>query len=661
MESPRSPKAGPRICKPETENRLQQQNHQQEIFGEAAPAVRGRRKPLYSVPNRSEQPPQIPPKPAIAPKPRNITSAPSIGANKRIPGSPRGTRSTQLRQATKTKMNSPPSPKITPPKYKQTADPYHHQLTTPKSAIPRGRAPLASPAPSTISSASSTTSSTNSSKLVRQGTFTKEEGCTTLTGNPVLVDIDVGDKKPPKKPNAGSNKARSPRSLTVGSIGDVIGGPPVIPQTRTSALRERSRSRQGSGSSTTSSNRSIPRPNTNSQNSSLKQSNSNQSLNSSRLGRRTPTNVDIVRTGSSKVPPVKDIPDTVSESAVTSKKSTGKKIESRIASLWKKVEDNKKKDKPGHGLHPNHIAAKEKSSKDSKKVWISKGRVIPENEMAFLRPDEQQKKLIKDFQKAKADSSLNDSSTQSQQQANVNSSSSSIGTNAGSKTRSRSRLSMKLPKFNSSSSKVKDTNSGFKKENSFTFTSHAKQHPNAHPTPAPRTNYSSSPHHPYGTPCTTTSASVPSTPTVEDVLNGNNHHEQQQNVVDHHTITAMDADSKRISRTGSFVNPIDGDHKHRKAIVQPFNYINPNVQIQQIVQVNDQDHDDLVDDPKKLRRNDSYVSSMGRTREEMLAASAARKRQALQQAAHLEVQDESILDVDDKGAQHTDSVLVTLV
>ena len=90
--------------------------------------------------------------------------------------------------------------------------------------------------------------------------------------------------------------------------------------------------------------------------------------------------------------------------------------------------------------------------------------------------------------------------------------------------------------------------------------------------------------------------------------------------------------------------------------------INPNVQIQQIVQVNDQDlHDDLVDDPKKLRRNDSYVSSMGRTREEMLAASAARTRQALQQAAHLEVQDESILDVDDKGAQHTDSVLVTLV
>ena len=72
-----------------------------------------------------------------------------------------------------------------------------------------------------------------------------------------------------------------------------------------------------------------------------------------------------------------------------------------------------------------------------------------------------------------------------------------------------------------------------------------------------------------------------------------------------------------------------------------------------------QDHQvDLVD-PKKLRRNDSYVSSMGRTREELLAASAARKRQA--QAAHMEVQDELLADDDDKGAQHTDSVLVTLV
>ena len=41
----------------------------------------------------------------------------------------------------------------------------------------------------------------------------------------------------------------------------------------------------------------------------------------------------------------KDISDTCSESAVTSaKKNPGKKIESRIASLWKRVEDTKKKD-----------------------------------------------------------------------------------------------------------------------------------------------------------------------------------------------------------------------------------------------------------------------------------------------------------------------------
>ena len=464
-----------------------------------------------------------------APKPRNIVSAPPALA-KRIPGSPRGTRSTQLRQATKTRKSSPPSPK-----------------PTPRSNISRGRAPLASPAPS-ISSTSSTTSSANSSKLVRQGTFTKEEGSS--LSNAVLVEIDVDDKKPPKKP-LHTKSGRSPRS-------DV----PVIPQTRTSALRERSRSRQGSGSSTTSSNRSIPRPT-----SSLKQSNSNQSLNS-RLGRRTPTNVDIVR-NPTKI--TKDISDTCSESAVTSaKKNPGKKIESRIASLWKRVEDTKKKDK-GVGGDKN---------KD-KKVWISKGRVIPENEMAFLRPDEQQKKLIQDFQKAKADSSLNESNHSAQQ----------ITT----KPRSKSRLSMKLPKFN------KTSTNPLKKEHSFTYTSH---------TQPPKS-----------------SVSVPSTPNVEDVLNGNDENPQIQD------------SSKRISRTGSFVNPED-QRTRSSAIVQPFNYSPPS----------GPNSLGMVDS-KKLRRNDSYVSSMGRTREELIAS--ARKRQV---SAHNE-QDEM---VDENGAP-TSSVLVTLV
>ena len=58
LDSPRSPKAGPRICKPE--EKFQQQPETD------VRAIRGRRKPLYSTPtNRSTMPPQIPPKPAI--------------------------------------------------------------------------------------------------------------------------------------------------------------------------------------------------------------------------------------------------------------------------------------------------------------------------------------------------------------------------------------------------------------------------------------------------------------------------------------------------------------------------------------------------------------------------------------------------------------------
>lgn len=119
--------------------------------------------------------------------------------------------------------------------------------------------------------------------------------------------------------------------------------PIVIPQTRTSALRERSRSRQASGSSTTSSNRSISKPTSGL----VRSPSSNLGFGSApKLGRRTPTNIEIQRQVSA---PARghDISDTVSESAATSgKKSGGKReVTSKIASLWKKIEDSKKKDK----------------------------------------------------------------------------------------------------------------------------------------------------------------------------------------------------------------------------------------------------------------------------------------------------------------------------
>ena len=510
--------AGPRIRKPDDHPKPVVQDPTEEK------GIRGRRKGLYSP---KKTPPQVPPKPVIAPKPKNIT--------KKSPGSPRGTRSTQLRQITKQK--SPPSPKHTP-----------------KSRI--GRAPLASPAPSTISTSSS---GSTGSRLVRQGTFTKEEPSTL---NAVLVDIDVDDKKPPRRPSssASSYSKRSPRSLE---------SPPVIPQTRTSALRERSRSRQGSGSSTASSTtantRSIPRP--------VLKSPSNQSLNSARLGRRTPTSSEITR----QTPNKEIISDTCSESNL-SKKSGKKEVTSKIASLWKKVEDSKKKDK----------VEDSKNKKDSKKVWISKGRVIPESDMAYLRPDEAQKKIITDFQKSK-----------DQQDSN-----------SPVKQRSRSRLSIKLSKFKSSSNSLK-------KENSFTYTSHLGSSSQGQVS-----GYNK------------TSTSVPSTPNVEDVVNGN---------------TSSSNASKRLSRIGSFLNP---EEKKSSAIVPPFNYSPP-------TQSQVSQHQESTSKLRKpVRRNDSYVTSMGRTREEILRQQQLRQQQ--QQLGHHDANHDVNEELDENGAP-TSSVMVTLV
>jgi len=516
---------GPKITKP----RLPEQESEPEDPEKASSGgIRGRRKALYSpkkINNGQQQPPVAShAKPAIAPKPRNILSNQSN--RPRIPpGSPRGTRSTQLRQINKSKQTSPPSPKLT------------------QRNVSRIRAPLASPANSTISS---TSSSSSSSRLVRQGTFTKDESSSL---NKMIVDIDVDEKKPPKRPGSSqSSHAGTPRGKS-----NV-----VIPQTRTSALRERSRSRQGSGSSTTSSTRShgggatstsIPKPG-------MKQSPSNTSL-----GRRTPSSAEFK---------TNNISDTVSESAVTSAaggKKTGKKeVTSKIASLWKKVEDSKKK---------SEIATKNKN--EAKKVWISKGRVIPESDLAFLRPDEAQKKIIDDFQSKNNKESGSDKSPV--------------------KVRSKSRLSIKLSKFKSSSGS--GSGFGLKKENSFTYTSHL--HPNANPGGK-------------------TSTSVPSTPQIEQ-------HPSQ--------FAPPTSTSNRHSRIGMFLNP---DEQKNSAIVPPFNYSPPNQQ-----GLNKKPNNSGV----KISRNDSYVSSMGRIRDDKTKAALNAKKPTI---SH-----------EEEAEAPTSSVLVTLV
>lgn len=230
--------------------------------------------------------------------------------------------------------------------------------------------------------------------------------------------------------------------------------------------------------------------------------------------------------------------------------------------------------------------------------------------MAFLRPDEKQKKLIQDFQKAKAaDTSLNNENESKIKPP----------------TKQKSRLSMKLPKFKSSSSNP------LKKENSFTYTSHLHQPKNS----------------------SSNSVSVPSTPMMEDVLNGNETFLREKSFPN-----AKPNAEKRVSRTGSFVShSSDGEPPkptRSSAIVPPFNYSPPSADNSQNSQ-NSQNSFGINSrntvDPKKLRRNDSYVSSMGRNREEL-----AKKKHV--SATHDERDEE--FEVDENGAP-TSSVLVTLV
>jgi len=563
--------SGPRIRKPNEES---PENNQDQNGSEKG--VRGRRRGLYTPKKITQQintttPAPQPIKPVIAPKPKNLVKP-------RTPGSPRGTRSTQLRQITKTRLASPPSPKLAQ-----------------KSRI---RAPLASPAPSTISCASvqsgtSSTSSQNSSRLVRQGTFTKDEPA---LSNTVLVDIDVDDKKPPRRPPSAASQVpkRSPRD------------PIVIPQTRTSALRERSRSRQASGSSTTSSNRSIPKP----ASGLVRSPSSNLGFGSApKLGKRTPTNIEIQRQVSA---PARnhDISDTVSESAATSGKKGGKReVTSKIASLWKKIEDSKKKDK---------IDIIQKTKSTDKKVWISKGRVIPKSDMAYLKPDEAQKKIINDFQKSKGSPSSTTSTTETQADPSAM------------KVRSKSKLSIKLSKF--------------KKENTFTYNSSKKQEPSQPGGGQPGPSQ-----------IPVTSTSVPSTPIVENFNNRNYHKSFAQKI---QNPDSSKEPAKRLSRIGSFFNPNEPE-KPKSAIVPPFNYSPPNPNSNPSQNNPPKPTPTLNSSTNSaVRRNDSYLGSMGRPQvsdrkltkksRENTAAGAVLEKPLVEQG------------IEDNGAP-TSSVLVTLV
>ena len=256
--------------------------------------------------------------------------------------------------------------------------------------------------------------------------------------------------------------------------------------------------------------------------------------------------------------PTKTIPDTVSESSLSVKK--GKKSGNKISNLWKRVEDSSKK-------KLDKTEAKKQVLADNKsKVWLpkSKDRDIPESDMAFLRPDEAQKKLISDFQKAKESStnlllspthSTNPTTTSSDIK---NSNSNQIMTESSlisTKVKSKSRLSLRLSsKFKTSSS----SNNPSKKENSFTYTSHLKKPEEQLLSPGM---------------IPMTSTSVPNTPMNEDAINGNQNFAVPQIPNGDQNQDLIHQQAKRLSHNGYFFNNSNNAEKSKtSAIVTPFNH-----------------------------------------------------------------------------------------
>merc|ERR1712203_331248 len=271
------------------------------------------------------------------------------------------------------------------------------------------------------------------------------------------------------------------------------------------------------------------------------------------------------------------------------------------------IEDSKKKDK---------IDIIQKTKSTDKKVWISKGRVIPKSDMAYLKPDEAQKKIINDFQKSKG----SPSSTTTENQTDP----------SAMKVRSKSKLSIKLSKF--------------KKENTFTYNSSKKQEPSQPGGGQPGSSQ-----------IPVTSTSVPSTPIVENFNNRNYHKSFAQKI---QNPDSSKEPAKRLSRIGSFFNPNEPE-KPKSAIVPPFNYSPPNPN--PIPNQNNPPKPTPTlnsSTNSAVRRNDSYLGSMGRPQvsdrkltkksRENTAAGAVLEKPLVEQG------------IEDNGAP-TSSVLVTLV
>ncbi len=652
-----SPRKGPKICKPGSLAAPPERSPPPSSSEEVGKGVRGRRRPLYSVhpptttTKRATPPagkPVVAPKPSIAPKPRYVSSLSSPGRVGSPPTQIRGTRASNLRQSSN-RHNSPPPPSSPGRMSSPRGSGLNNSgYSSAGSSTCSSRASSSRYCSSSRQSSATSTRASNKPPLVRQGTFTKDDSSSNLSSeethrnksssspksirrdsvHPAGMQRPVVTSKPPPsytRPLQRPSQQQKPPASTL--------QPAKFGQPRTNFYYSRERlapprASQGGGNlrknnPSTSSNGSlaslrsakssgIPLPRSSAESSSshsaatasgisasksshnLRTPNDSLASPQSSLGRRAPSSSSIEHScstraqqsrsslvgqrapGSSGIihPRSRNLSGASADAISQGDKkppTPKKEVTSKIANLWKKVEDSKK--------------SKDKKDNNDPRVWIAQGKVIPENELALLKPHAEQQEIISNFRQTSSASS--------------------------SDLKPKSRLSLRLSKFSKAGKQDKSVTS---------------------PVPTQ----------------------------IEDSLNGNvivaaaadasaddneakilrqfraslssPAGEQQATAAeDRDRVPDLAADiggaAKRHSRLGSFFNPGESgatstpaennpgairfhspNRSQASAIVPPFNYSPP------IKKGEEEERGGGLKSPSsaQVRRNDSYVSSMGR-------------------------------------------------
>ena len=126
-----------------------------------------------------------------------------------------------------------------------------------------------------------------------------------------------------------------------------------------------------------------------------------------------------------------------------------------------------------------------------------------------------------------------------------------------------------------------------------------------------------------------TSTSVPNIPMVENAINGNQNFAVPQ--IPNGDQNQQQQQAKRLSHNGYFFNNSNNAEKNKtSAIVPPFNHSPsptpiPHPTVQQQRQQHEQNLQSMVQNSSALRRNDSYLGSMGRIRPDIKLAKKNRE------------------------------------